>query len=106
VARLEKEFVEGRTLSEILKRSRLLPPSVGFVAAVGEESGDLAEVFGEVADTYHDEEDVASTRLTVLLNPALVVTLASWWASSWLPSCFPLRMSRKSNDLESRPGMP
>jgi len=75
VARLEREVVEGRSFSEALKRSRVLPASVGFVAGVGEESGDLAEVFREVADTYDDEVDVASTRLTDLLNPILIVLL-------------------------------
>jgi type II secretory pathway component PulF len=75
VARLEKEVTEGRSFSEALKRSAVLPASMGFVAAVGEESGELGEVFREVADTYNDEVDVASTRLTDLLNPILIVVL-------------------------------
>lgn len=75
VARLEREVVEGRSLSEALKRSAILPSSVGFVAGVGEESGELAEVLRETAETYNDEVDVASTRLTDLLNPILIVVL-------------------------------
>ncbi len=75
VARLEKEVLDGASLSEALKRSRVLPTSVGYIAAVGEESGELAEVFREVADTYDDEVEVASTRLTDLLNPIIIVFL-------------------------------
>ncbi|HEX7900575.1 MAG TPA: type II secretion system F family protein [Planctomycetota bacterium] len=75
VARLEKEVLEGASLSEALKRSRVLPSSVGLIAGVGEESGELAEVFREVAETYDDEVEVASTRLTDLLNPVIIVLL-------------------------------
>jgi general secretion pathway protein F len=75
VSRLEREVLEGASLSEALKRSSILPPSVGFVAGVGEESGALHEVLREVADSYTDEVEVAASRLTDLLNPVLIVVL-------------------------------
>jgi len=75
VARLEKEIVEGADLSDALKRSRVLPPSLGFIAGVGEESGELARVLREVADGYTEEVEIASGRMTDLLNPILIVVL-------------------------------
>jgi general secretion pathway protein F len=75
IGRIEREVTEGASLSEALKRSRVLPAAVGFVAGVGEESGDLNEVLREVADSYNDEVDVAAGRLTDLLNPVLIVFL-------------------------------
>src|SRR5579862_9377962 len=75
VARLEREVVEGASLSEALKRSRVLPAAVGFVAGIGEESGDLHDVLREVAQSYNEEVEVASGRLTDLLNPILIVVL-------------------------------
>jgi general secretion pathway protein F len=75
IARLEKEVIEGKSLSEALKGSLVLPPAIGFVAGVGEESGDLNEVLREVAESYNDEVEVASGRLTDLLNPVLIVVL-------------------------------
>jgi type II secretory pathway component PulF len=75
IGRLEKEVIEGASLSEALKRSRVLPAAVGFVVGIGEESGDLNEVLRDVADSYNDEVDVASGRLTDLLNPVLIVVL-------------------------------
>jgi general secretion pathway protein F len=75
IARLEREVTEGASLSDALKRSRVLPPAVGFVAGVGEESGELHEVLREIAESYNDEVDVASGRLTDLLNPVLIVVL-------------------------------
>jgi general secretion pathway protein F len=75
VGRLEREVLEGASLSEALKRSQVLPSSVGFIAGVGEEAGELAEVLREVAETYDEEVEVASTRLTDLLNPVVIVFL-------------------------------
>jgi general secretion pathway protein F len=75
IARLEREVMEGASLSEALKRSPVLPPAVGFIAGVGEESGELNEVLAEVAESYNEEVDVASGRLTDLLNPVIIVFL-------------------------------
>lgn len=75
IARIEREVLDGASLSEALKRSRVLPPAVGFVAGVGEESGELHDVLKEVAESYNDEVEVASGRLTDLLNPVLIVFL-------------------------------
>jgi len=75
VGRLEREVTNGASLSDALKRSRILPPAIGFIAGVGEESGELSEVLREIAESYNEEVDVASGRLTDLLNPVLIVVL-------------------------------
>lgn len=75
VERLEKEIVEGADLSEAIKRSSVLPPTVGFIAGVGEESGELPQVLRDVAESYNEEVEIASGRLTDLLNPILIVFL-------------------------------
>lgn len=75
VARVEAEVLEGSSLSEALKRSQVLPRSIGFVAGVGEETGGLAEVLREVTESYNEEVEVAAARLTDLLNPILIVFL-------------------------------
>lgn len=75
VARLEKEVTEGVSLSEAVKRSRVLPPSLGFVVGIGEETGDLPDLLREVARSYDEEVETTSTRLTDLLNPVLIVFL-------------------------------
>lgn len=75
VARLEKEVLEGAKLSESLKRSRILPPTLGFVAGVGEEAGELDRILREVAESLNDEVEVTSGRVTELINPVMVVVL-------------------------------
>jgi hypothetical protein len=68
IGRLEKEVIEGASLSEALKRSTVLPAAVGFVAGIGEESGDLNEVLRDVADSYNDEVDVDALLLRGLTD--------------------------------------
>jgi len=75
IARVEREVREGASLSDALRRSAILPPTVSFAAGVGEESGELQEVLREIAAGYDEEVQLAATRLTELLNPVLIVFL-------------------------------
>lgn len=75
VDRLRREVEEGRSFSEALKGSSIFPPSVGFVAGVGEEAGELEGVFRRLSDSATQEVEAASERLTELLNPLLIVVL-------------------------------
>lgn len=75
VGRLEREVMEGARLSDAMRRSTVLPPTVSFIAAIGEESGELHEVLREIADSYNEEVEIAAGRLTDLLNPVLIVVL-------------------------------
>jgi general secretion pathway protein F len=75
VAELEKAVIDGRDLSAAIKVSKAFPPSIGFVVGVGEESGELSHVLRDVADSYNEEVEVVSARLTDLVNPVLIVFL-------------------------------
>ncbi len=75
LGRVEREVMEGASLSEALKRSTVLPPAIGFVAGVGEETGELSKVLQEIAESYIEEVEIAAGRLTELLNPILIVVL-------------------------------
>jgi general secretion pathway protein F len=75
VMRIEQAVLEGRDLSEAIKKSVVLPRAIGFVVGVGEETGALARVLREVAEGYNEEVEVVSGRLTEMLNPILIVAL-------------------------------
>ncbi|MBI3828870.1 MAG: type II secretion system F family protein [Planctomycetes bacterium] len=75
VAKLEQGVLEGADMSEILKDSKEMPKSIGFVVGVGQESGELSRVLSDVAASYNEEVDVVSSRLTELVNPILIVFL-------------------------------
>ncbi len=68
---------EGRNLAEPLGRSPHFPPVVVDMIAVGEESGNLDEVLGHVADAYDREVDRAVRIFVSLLEPALLVVMAA-----------------------------
>jgi general secretion pathway protein F len=77
LARLEKAVIDGRDLSEALKNSATLPKSIAFIVGVGEESGELAKVLRDVADSFNEEVELTAGRLTELVNPVLIVFLGA-----------------------------
>jgi type IV pilus assembly protein PilC len=66
---------EGRTVSEPLGESKVFPPMVVQMIAVGETTGALDAMLGKIADFYDDEVDAGVATLTSLMEPALMVFL-------------------------------
>lgn len=67
---------QGRSLAEILRRSRSYPPMVTDMIAVGEETGNLDEVLIQVADSYDTQVDRSVRVFVALFEPALLVLMA------------------------------
>ena len=65
----------GRTLAELLAASGLFPALVCHMVAVGENVGALDAMLNRVAAFYEEEVDRAVTRLTTLMEPALMIVL-------------------------------
>jgi len=66
---------KGRGLAEPLKRSKLFPPMVVNMIAVGEETGSLDYMLDKIATFYGNEVDDMMGRLQVLLEPFLIVIM-------------------------------
>jgi len=66
---------EGKTVSEPLAASKVFPPMVVQMIAVGETTGALDAMLGKIADFYDEEVDAGVDKLTALLEPALMVFL-------------------------------
>jgi general secretion pathway protein F len=66
---------EGESIAAPLKRSGEFPPLVYHMVAVGERSGALEEMLGNVADAYEDQVDTTITALTSLLEPIMIVAM-------------------------------
>jgi type IV pilus assembly protein PilC len=66
---------EGKTLAEPLMRSKVFPPMVTHMIAVGESTGALDTMLGKIADFYDDEVDNAVANLTAMMEPMLMVFL-------------------------------
>jgi type IV pilus assembly protein PilC len=64
---------EGDRIAVPLQRSKLFPPMVVQMIAIGEESGALEPMLGKVADFYESEVDAALNSLAAAIEPMLIV---------------------------------
>jgi type IV pilus assembly protein PilC len=67
---------EGRGIAEPLNTARYFTPIVINMVAIGEESGNLEEMLGEVSSHYDVEVEYAMKKLSDAIGPALTVGLA------------------------------
>jgi type II secretory pathway component PulF len=69
-------ILEGADIATPLKKSGVFPPVVGYMVAVGEQTGQLEEMLERVAQAYEEEIETSTTRALAVLEPALIVILA------------------------------
>jgi type IV pilus assembly protein PilC len=65
----------GETIAGPLERSKVFPPMVVSMIAVGEQTGGLDEMLSKIADFYDEEVDVAVSALLSLMEPMMIVIL-------------------------------
>ena len=63
----------GETIAGPLQKSKVFPPMVISMIAVGEQTGGLDEMLTKIADFYDDEVDAAVSALLSLLEPIMIV---------------------------------
>ncbi len=73
---IHDRIVEGTDIASPLKRSKMFPAVVGHMIAIGEQSGQLDEILSQLAESYDEEVDVATQRMTAVLEPILIVSIA------------------------------
>jgi type IV pilus assembly protein PilC len=66
---------EGDVISEPLRKSKMFPPMVVQMIAIGQESGALDTMLSKIADFYDGEVDAAIASLTAAIEPLLIVFL-------------------------------
>jgi type IV pilus assembly protein PilC len=64
---------EGGRMAEPLKATKVFPPMVTQMIAVGEESGSLDQMLVKIADFYDGEVDAAVKGLTSMIEPIIIV---------------------------------
>ena len=65
----------GDTIAGPLERSKVFPPMVVSMIAVGEQTGGLDEMLSKIADFYDEEVDVAVSALLSLMEPIMITVL-------------------------------
>lgn len=72
-----KEVKNGKPLSAQLSKSKLFPPIVSHMLAVGEETGKTDTTLVKVADFYEEEVDSLVGSLSSILEPVMIVVMGS-----------------------------
>ena len=65
----------GETIAAPLQKSKVFPPMVISMIAVGEQTGGLDEMLSKIADFYDEEVDAAVSALLSLMEPIMIVVL-------------------------------
>ncbi len=66
---------EGESIAEPLRRSKVFPPMVTHMIAVGEKTGELEQMLFKVSEAYENEIETTISRMTSLLGPIVIVVL-------------------------------
>lgn len=77
LTRAREMMAQGVPLHQPLMRDSNFPPLMTQMIAVGEESGDLDTMLSEVAEFYESEVETTTDRLKSIIEPLLIVVLAS-----------------------------
>lgn len=75
VDEISRSVREGRGLVEPLGKSRIFPPLVADMIAVGEETGTLESSLARIADIYEREVEYAVKTLASLIEPVIILII-------------------------------
>jgi type IV pilus assembly protein PilC len=68
---------EGESIHEPMRESKIFPPLVCHMVAVGEETGAIDQMLIKVAEAYEREVDDTVNALTSIIEPVLIVILGA-----------------------------
>jgi type IV pilus assembly protein PilC len=64
---------EGVPIAEPMAEHPVFPPMVSQMVKIGEETGELEQMFGKIADFYEDEVDSAIQSITSIIEPLMMI---------------------------------
>tara|TARA_B100001121_G_scaffold36139_1_gene30751 strand:+ start:785 stop:2026 length:1242 start_codon:yes stop_codon:yes gene_type:complete len=70
---VKKGVFSGDTLTKLFLKDPLFPPTFSQLISVGEQTGQLDEMFGSVAKYYEAEFDTTVDNLSALIEPIMIV---------------------------------
>ncbi len=72
-----EDVENGRTIHEALDDSKMFPPMVISMIAIGEEAGSLPTMLDKVAEFYEEDVEAIAKNLGSVLEPIMLVGLGS-----------------------------
>ena len=70
---IKKGVFSGETLTKLFLKEPLFPPTFSQLISVGEQTGQLDEMFNSVAMYYEEEFDAAVDNMSSLIEPIMIV---------------------------------
>jgi type II secretory pathway component PulF len=67
----------GSDIAPAMADTRIFPPVVVHLVAIGQDSGELTEMLSTLNERYESEVQLALSRFTTVLEPLLIVLLAA-----------------------------
>ena len=69
-------ILEGTDIATPLRATGAFPAVVSYMVSVGEQSGELEQMLDRIGAAYDEEIQIATERLTSILEPVMIVLLA------------------------------
>jgi type IV pilus assembly protein PilC len=73
---VEDNIKKGKGLAQPLSNIEVFPPMLIQMVEVGEDTGTLDYILAKTADVFDDEVENAVSRMTTMLEPAIIVAMA------------------------------
>ena len=73
----QQDLIAGGSLGKSIQQSPKIPAMMGYLIAVGEESGNLDETLEEIASTYEAETGEQIKLMTTLLEPIMILIVGA-----------------------------
>jgi general secretion pathway protein F len=73
---IRTRILEGADIATPLRASGVFPAVVGYMVAVGEQAGELEQMLDRISSAYDEEIEIATDRMTSVLEPILILALA------------------------------
>jgi type IV pilus assembly protein PilC len=75
VMMVRQRVSEGKDVATPLMQTKVFPPMVVQMIAVGEQTGAMDQMLQKIAEFYEDEVDAAVAAMTALMEPLMMVIL-------------------------------
>ncbi|MCZ2076335.1 MAG: type II secretion system F family protein [Bryobacterales bacterium] len=75
LAQVAQGVKRGEGIAGPLKKTAQFPPLAGHLLSVGEETGQLHQMFGRMADIYDADTRAAIKRFTALFEPLIILVM-------------------------------
>jgi general secretion pathway protein F len=73
---IRAKIVEGTDIGTPMRATGVFPPVVCYMVQVGEQSGEVEQMLDRIGAAYDEEIEIATGRLTSILEPILIIFLA------------------------------